>query len=59
MRHPLHFGRSYSMEMLRNKARLSAERGADTGRVDARRREISGQGSADKNVFAPKATRIS
>jgi hypothetical protein len=58
MRHLLHFGRSYSTEMLRNKTRLSAERGTGSGRSVAGRREIP-VGNAGKDAFPPKATRIS
>jgi hypothetical protein len=59
MRHPLHLDRSYSTEMLRNKARLSAERVADSSRSVARWREIPSQGSEEKNAFPLKATRTS
>ena len=58
MRHPLHFDRSYSAEMLRNKARLSTERVADSVRSPARG-EIPPLGTAEKNAPPLKATRLS
>lgn len=54
MRHPLQFGRSYSTEMLRNKAQLSAERVGDSGRSVAARHDTPGLGN-----IPLKATRTS
>ena len=59
MRHPLHFDRSYSAEMLRNKARLSTERVADSDRGLPVRRVIPPLGTAEKDALALKATRLS
>ena len=59
MRHPLHFDRSYSAEMLRSKVRLSTERVADSDRNLAGRRELPLLGTAEKNAVPLKATRLS
>ena len=59
MSHPLRFGHSYSTEMLRNKVRLNKDRVTDLGRSDAAKRETPSLGSVGKDVFLPKATRIS
>ena len=59
MRHPLHFDRSYSAEMLRSKVRLSTDRVADSDRSLPGRREIPPLGTAEKNAIPLKATRLS
>jgi hypothetical protein len=59
MRHPLHFDRSYSAEMLRNKVRLRPERVTNSGRNDIGRRETPGLQNADSDAFPLKVTRIS
>lgn len=59
MRHPLHFDRSYSAEMLRNKVRLRTERVTNSSRNDAGRRETSGLQNADNDAIPLRVTRIS
>ena len=58
MRHPLHFDRSYSAEMLRNKVRLTTGRNTDTARGNAGRGEIPALNRAEKEPFSAKVTRI-
>ena len=59
MRHPLHFDRSYSAEILRSKVRLSTERVADSDRSLSGRRVISPLGTAEKDALPLKAARLS
>ena len=58
MRHPLHFDRSYSAEMLRKKAQLSTDRVADSDRSLSGRRVIP-LGTAEKDALPLKAARLS
>jgi hypothetical protein len=59
MRHPLHFDRSYSAELLRNKGRLNRDRVTNSSRGDAVRGETPGLQNAENDASPLNVTRIS